>query len=355
MSPRNSWSSNLLDWYDKHKRQMPWRSDSPNPYRVWISEIMLQQTQVTTVIPYFERFMKRFPTVQELAKVEQQELLKYWEGLGYYSRARNLHKAAKLISDDYNGQLPDNYTDLLAVPGLGPYTAAAIASIAFDQAIPVVDGNVLRVFTRYWGLYDDIRKNDAKDKIRQKLQPDIKQHRAGDFNQAIMELGALVCKPKSPDCQNCPISHECYALANNKINELPFKSTKAKTPHYDVAVALIKKGNQYLLQQRPENGLLGAMWEWPGGKQLKAKSLEASLIEKVKHQNGLSIVPGKCLFQVKHAYSHFKITLHVYEVIDFNGRLKSNGISKAKWMTIKEINAIPLGKTALTVLGEIDQ
>ena len=197
------WSQRLLEWFAQYQRWMPWRHD-PRPYTVWLSEIMLQQTQVDTVIPYFERFVQAFPNVQALAAADQQEVLKLWEGLGYYSRARNLHKAAQVVVAQYGGELPPDYQELQSLPGVGPYTAAAISSIAFGQPVPVVDGNVLRTFCRFWGIDSDIRQPRLRQQLQARLEPFVAQVPAAAFNQAIMELGALLCRPKSPHCAACP-------------------------------------------------------------------------------------------------------------------------------------------------------
>ncbi|MBT5855806.1 A/G-specific adenine glycosylase, partial [bacterium] len=209
------WVSELLAWFNSEQRDMPWRDDV-QPYKTLVSEVMLQQTQVVTVIPYFNRFIDAFPTIQELANADLQQVLKLWEGLGYYSRARNLQKAAKFVCEDLQGVFPSTYKALMELPGVGPYIAAAIISIAFDTPVPVVDGNVLRVFTRYWGIDDDIRDAKVRKTLFDRLTPYIESSRdPSSFNQGIMELGALICSPKSPDCSVCPIREECYANAHS--------------------------------------------------------------------------------------------------------------------------------------------
>ena len=211
-----TWRDQLLNWFNEHQREMPWRSN-PLPYNVWVSEIMLQQTQVDTVIPYFNRFLDRFPTVHDLAKAPQDDVLKLWEGLGYYSRARNLHKAAKHVSQELNGELPSDYEGLQTILGIGPYCAAAITSIAFGNPVPVVDGNVFRVFTRFWGIYEDIKLPTTRKMLFDRLTPEIQHVNPSSFNQGIMELGALVCSPKQPKCSSCPLSSDCFALKTGVI------------------------------------------------------------------------------------------------------------------------------------------
>ena len=216
------WAKKLVDWFLINQRSMPWR-ESKSDYNTLISEFMAQQTQINTVIPYFNRWIKKFPDIETLALATEDEVLKSWEGLGYYSRARNLHKTAKKISSEYNGIIPQNENELKEFPGIGPYIASAIASIAFGEATAVVDGNVLRVITRFFGIKDDITKDQTKVKIKNRLDQIIKKVPPAEFNQGLMELGALVCKPKNPDCERCPINSICYAKNMNEINSLPVK------------------------------------------------------------------------------------------------------------------------------------
>jgi A/G-specific adenine glycosylase len=281
----------ILAWYASNKRPMPWR-DQPDPYRVWVSEIMLQQTQVATVIPYFERFVARFPHIASLAAAEQDEVLKLWEGLGYYSRARNLHKAAKLVIDEHDGQIPESFCELRKLPGLGDYTAAAVASIVYGEVIPAVDGNVLRVVARWRGLTDDIGKPATRDRIRSWLTP-FAESAPADFNQAMMELGALVCRPRQPRCLECPLQPDCNALATGRIDQLPVKARR-KPVHTRVRVAaIICKGEQVLLRQRRDDEMLGGLWGFPMADDLEALACEAH----------------KPLANVRHSYSHFHLDL----------------------------------------------
>jgi len=256
----------LLGWYDVVKRKLPWRINR-DPYRVWVSEIMLQQTRVDTVIPYYERFMARFPTVQALAEAPEEEVLKHWEGLGYYSRARNLQAGAKEVVDRFGGIVPDDAASVASLKGVGPYTAGAIMSIAFNRPEPAVDGNVMRVLSRFWLLEDDIAKPSTRVRIEKLARAIIPEGRAGDFNQALMELGALVCTPKSPGCLTCPVMERCEGRLAGKEKELPIK-TKAKPPRPEWRLGIIVAGSgehagQVLVRQRPETGLLARMWELP--------------------------------------------------------------------------------------------
>ena len=253
----------LLDWYHESCRTLPWRSD-PTPYHVWVSEIMLQQTRVAAVLEYYRRFMDALPTVEALAAVEEDVLLKLWQGLGYYNRARNLQKAAKVIVEQYGGQFPGTYGELLRLPGVGEYTAGAIASIAFGQCVPAVDGNVLRVIARITGDEGDITRPDTKKRIRTLLQDTMPAAFPGTYNQALMELGALVCLPNgAPDCEHCPVSALCTARREGLTDRIPVKAPKAPRRAESRRVYLIVYDGKVALRRRPERGLLARLWEFP--------------------------------------------------------------------------------------------
>ena len=254
-------AANLENWFAKVKRPMPWRR-RPSPYACWLSEIMMQQTTYAAVLPYYERFLKKFPTVEKLAAAKESEVLKAWEGLGYYARARNLLKAAKQI---VKGRWPRTSAEWAQVPGVGSYTAAALSSVLNGERVPVVDGNVARVFARVWKLTDDFSKLPARAKLAERLQPEIEKCRVpGDFNQAMMELGALVCTPKNPDCKRCPLARACVARQDGTQDEYPVKSKKKELPVRRVMSVIIKdaKGRVLLVQNR-EGGLLKGLWELP--------------------------------------------------------------------------------------------
>lgn len=253
----------LLTWYDNSARVLPWRSE-PTPYRVWISEIMLQQTQVATVLPYFERFMAELKDIQSLAEVSEDELFKLWEGLGYYSRARNLHRAARQVMEQFGGKLPGTKAELLTLAGIGEYTAGAIASIAFGQREAAVDGNALRVFARLWADDGDISDAKVKKRFQTLIEPWVPEDRPGDFNQSLMELGARVCLPKAaPECSQCPIAKWCQAYKLLRTHELPVKAAKKARQMQKRTVLLIMAQGQVLLQKRPARGLLAGLWEFP--------------------------------------------------------------------------------------------
>lgn len=343
------WVKSLLTWFATEQRPMPWR-ETPSAYGTWISEMMLQQTQVSTVIPYFKRFMTQFPTIDALAEADEQQVLKAWEGLGYYSRARNLHKAAKMLVRDYNSQLPEDYDELQKLPGIGPYCAAAITSIAFSNSVPVVDGNVLRVFTRFWGIFDDIRHNVVKEMLFHKLSHFVTQANPSDFNQAIMECGALICTPKQVKCNCCPISRDCFAFNNKKVDELPFKSKKPPTPHYTIAIGVVFCKGKVLIGQRKTDQMLGGLWEFPGGKQEDNEVLEQTVRRELLEECNIVVDVKHCIKVVKHAYSHFKITLHAFHCDYVSGTLESKSAEQLRWVRVDELDEYPFPKANKAVL-----
>lgn len=304
---------NLLDWYQKAKRDLPWRRTS-DPYRIWLSEIMLQQTRVDQAIPYYQRFVDRFPDVSSLAEADLDNVLKLWEGLGYYSRARNMHQAAKQIVKNHGGRFPETHQDVIALQGVGPYTAAAVMSIAFDKAYAVVDGNVTRVLCRIFGIEGDVRTAAAKKQVAVNADLFLDPSRPGDFNQAVMELGAVVCTPVKPDCSNCPLQTSCLACQHNLTAELPYKSPAKKRPHHQIAVGVVRNEmGQLLIARRPDNAMLGGLWEFPGGKQEPGESLTDTVCRELQEELGVDVTVDTEPFEViRHAYSHFTITLHAF-------------------------------------------
>jgi A/G-specific adenine glycosylase len=252
----------LIHWYSKNKRILPWR-ENIDPYRVWLSEIILQQTRVEQGLPYFNTFINTYPTVMHLALASEPEVLKLWQGLGYYSRARNLHFAAKTVAQNYNGSFPNTFNELKKLKGVGDYTAAAIASICFNEAVPVVDGNVYRFLSRYFGIDTPIDSSAGKKMFFAQAASLVPTNNAGDFNQGMMEFGALVCTPQNPDCKNCVFAETCFALRYNKVSELPVKKGKTKVLPLYLNYAHIQSVSGFYLQQRPANGVWGNMYEFP--------------------------------------------------------------------------------------------
>jgi A/G-specific adenine glycosylase len=347
-----TWESRLVDWFKANQRVMPWRS-SPQPYYVWVSEMMLQQTQVDTVIPYFTRFIKRFPTIESLATSPLDDVLKHWEGLGYYSRARNLHKAAGIVLSKHNAVLPSSYEDLQTLPGVGPYSAAAITSIAFNHPVPVVDGNVLRVFTRFWGIFENIMKQTTKKVLFHRLISSVESVNPSDFNQGIMELGALVCTPKKPKCEQCPLQCECVAFSTGQIDKLPVKDKAKPVPHYTISVGVVWDNDKVLIGKRKEDQMLGGLWEFPGGKHEEGEDFSDTCIREIKEETGLDVEIEKQYCTIKHAYSHFKITLHAFKCQLIGGLLEAKSASELKWVSLSEIDNYAFPKANKVVLSHI--
>jgi A/G-specific adenine glycosylase len=340
-----AWAADLLAWYDESARAMPWRFDH-SPYRTWISEIMLQQTQVETVIPYFERWMARFPDVAALAEADQQDVLNLWEGLGYYSRARNLHKAAQIIHAEMDDQLPKDPAALEKLPGIGPYTAAAIASIAFGKDVATVDGNIRRVFARLYDLTEPVRSPRSERTIWQLAEENLPSGRASAYNQALMDLGATICTPKTPDCEHCPVQAACQAYTLGVQAERPVKKPRKKVPHLTVTAAVIRRDGLVLLSQRPADGMLGGLWEFPGGTQEDTDTdLAACLQREIREELGVEIKVDAPFGVYKHAYTHFKITLHAF-LCEIVGKaepqpLDSDGLV---WAGLTDLMDYPMGK-----------
>jgi len=323
------WPLQLVDWFQVNQRDLPWR-ESYDPYHVWISEIMLQQTQVATVLPYFERWMTSFPSIKELADASEDEVLKHWEGLGYYSRARNLHKAAKLISE-----IPSNKKDLLALPGIGPYTAGAILSIAFQQDEPLVDGNVIRVLSR-------LSKDEANTRLKTQrfwtlAESAIPKGQAREFNQGLMELGALICTPKSPKCEECPIVQSCQAKAAGIQASLPNRGPKQAKEQIQVAIAIIEDGDKVFIQKRPSTGLMGGLWEFPGGKLEKDESTKEALHREIQEEMGIKLKEIRKFKTIKHAYTRFKVDLHCFLAKYDRGTIKLTAATEGKWVKKGEL------------------
>jgi len=256
----------LIDWFKHNKEDLPWRQ-TDDPYRIWLSEIMLQQTQIATVLPYYARFLERFPTVEALAAAPLDDVLKLWEGLGYYSRARNLHRAARMVVEEFGGEFPRTLEGLRTLPGVGPYTAGAVGSIAFGLDVPVLDGNVIRVLARLFNIEDDVRQAGTKRRLWKLAGEIVPAGRAAAWNEGLMELGQRVCVPRSPRCDVCPVRDFCEARALGVQEQRPIRSQKARTPHYDVTAGVIRDGDGHILiAQRKLDAMLGGLWEFPGGK-----------------------------------------------------------------------------------------
>lgn len=327
----------LIRWYQSHHRNLPWRS-TRDPYRIWISETMLQQTRVETVIPYYLRFLKRFPSVRQLASARLSSVLKVWEGLGYYARARHLHRAARIIQRQYRGGLPTDYDLLRQIPGVGDYTAAAIASLAFDRPTPVLDGNVRRVLARWIALREDPRSRAGEMLLRAAAEKFLARSDPGAWNQAVMELGAIICTARKPRCGACPVPQGCEAFRLGLTTEIPIRRPKGPIPHYQVTAAVIENDGKILITRRPERGLLGGLWEFPGGKQEAGESLKKALRRELQEELGIDVRVGKRICAVDHAYSHFSITLHVFRCALISDRPKAIGCAEWKWVRPSQLS-----------------
>lgn len=300
----------LLSWYERNARVLPWRSN-PKPYYVWISEIMLQQTRVEAVKDYFNRFISELPDMEALARVEEEKLLKLWEGLGYYNRARNLKKAAMMVVQEYGGQLPASYEKLLTLPGIGSYTAGAISSIAYGIPVPAVDGNVLRVTKRLSAGYEDITKESVKKEVFAALLEDMPKDRAGAFNQALMELGAMVCIPNGrPLCEKCPVSGLCLAYEQNVAMELPVKPAKKGRRIEEKTILILEYQGKYGLHKREGKGLLAGLWEFPGVE----GRFGIEKIEDILEKNGIDRYSMELLGEAKHIFSHIEWHMLGYRI-----------------------------------------
>ena len=336
-------SEALLNWYREHQRQLPWRG-ATDPYAIWISEIMLQQTRVETVIPYFQRWMERFPTVTDLASASQQAVLSAWEGLGYYSRARNLHAAAQLIVAQHAGQLPQDTAALKKLPGVGRYTAGAIASIAFGQDEPTLDGNIRRVFARLFNLEIPAQSPEGEKRLWAWAAEHLPAGNAGDYNQALMDLGATLCTPRTPDCPSCPLGAWCQAHAAGVQEQRPVLRPRPSVPHYTVTAAVIERAGQVLIARRPAKGLLGGLWEFPGGKQHSGESLSECLKREIREELDADILVGEPYGVYHHAYTHFRVTLHAFCCSLTGAEPRPLEASELRWVLPSELSSFPMGK-----------
>ena len=343
----------LLAWYQQHHRQLPWR-ESRDFYPVWVSEVMLQQTQVQSVVPYFLRFVKAFPTLEDLAGAGTQDLLRNWAGLGYYSRARNLQKAARILVKEHGGEFPRSYREALRLPGIGPYTAAAILSIAFDQPLPALDGNVVRVLSRLFCLKGDPAKSPVQGILAAAGQQLLPGRRPGDFNQALMELGATVCQPRNPHCLVCPWASHCGARKRGIQERLPEKGKRPDTHLSCQAAAVIRHRGRFLIRRRSGSRLLRDMWEFPGG-EFSGQELAASLVTYLEGEFHLKVRLGERLAVVRHAVTNRRITLTVFEACLAAPLPRSLSIPGGRWIWLSQAHRYPLTAAASRILQALTQ
>jgi len=321
----------LLHWYKENKRRLPWRETS-DPYNIWLSEIMLQQTQVSTVIDYYLEFISKFNAFEALSKANEEEILKLWEGLGYYSRARRLIPCAQKVVHEFNGAFPKTYKEALTLPGIGPYTAGAILSIAYNQKVAAVDGNVKRVYARLEGLRMDISAYNSKKKMKTIVEETLPDN-CRDFNQALMELGALICTPKNPKCEICPIKDNCVAFKDNLQGELPIKLKKIKKKSKEIYVFMIKHKGHVLLIKRPNKGLLGGLWGFPIESKVKTPDLKNHFKTLLKEKYTLDLIDFKFIQKKKHVFTHLTWHMHHYEITVS----EENFVEKGRWLKTTEL------------------
>jgi A/G-specific adenine glycosylase len=351
---RDAFRTDLLDWYDDNKRSMPWR-ETDDPYRIWVSEIMLQQTRVDTVRDYYPHFLEAFPTVEALAAADRDEVLNYWEGLGFYARARHLHEAAQTVVDEHDGTVPTTMEAIRDLKGIGPYTAAAVLSIAHDQPHAVLDGNVTRVLSRVFAVEEDATTTAAQRELRRLANDLLRADRAGDFNQAMMELGALVCTPSTPLCDRCPLQDVCRAHEAGTEEDYPITPESEPVPHHDIAVGLVFDDDQLLIQRRPDEGLLGGLWEFPGGKREDGETMETACRRELKEELGIDVAVEDLFYTLSHAYSHFKITLHAFRCHIEDGTPEAREDQPFTWVGLDELDDYAFPRANRRLIEELER
>ncbi len=348
----------LLDWWDRGHADLPWRR-TKDAYAVWVAEVMLQQTQIATVIPYYERWMTRFPTVEALAAAPLDDVLKLWEGLGYYSRARHLHAAARQLVAEHDGRLPPTTAKLMKLPGIGRYTAGAIASIAYGIATPILDGNVIRVLSRLYDVTEDVTQPRTRNRLWALAGALVPAARPGDFNEALMELGQRICTPQAPRCLICPLNNVCLARRRGTQLERPVRPPRKRTPHYDVVAAVIWRDGapapdgRFLIAQRPHDGMLGGLWEFPGGKVEPGETLPDALRREIREELALDVEPGPFLIDIAHAYTHFRITLHAFHAALRGGEPQHLGVADHAWVTLSDLERYAFAVTDRKIIAQL--
>ena len=345
--------SGLLEWYSIQGRDLPWRR-SRDPYAIWVSEIMLQQTQVKTVIPYYDRWLAQFPTLQTLASADQQQVLKLWQGLGYYARARNLHRAAQDIVSQHHGIFPTDLPTAVSLPGIGRTTAGGILSAAFDQPTPILDGNVKRVLARLVAL--SVPTSKAIAQLWQLSIALLDPAHPRDFNQAWMDLGATVCLPRSPLCDRCPWQPHGGAFHQGIQTEIPMTETRAPIPRKMIGVAVIwNDAGQILIDRRKPNGLLGGLWEFPGGKVELGETIPDCIQREIQEELGIEIEVGDRLIIIDHTYSHFHVTLNVHHCKHLSGEPQAIECDEIRWVELADLDSYPFPKANLQIIEALRQ
>ncbi|MFQ5942610.1 MAG: A/G-specific adenine glycosylase [Anaerolineales bacterium] len=347
-------SDDLFAWYADHGRDLPWRR-TRDPYAIWVSEIMLQQTRVETVLPYYKSFLKRFPNVEVLAGASQEEVLKAWEGLGYYARARSLHRAAQVVVDRFDGELPETEHDLMELPGIGHYTTDALQAIAFERDTLALEGNLRRVLTRLFDIHQDPRRPEGEREVRRLGRSVLPKGQASAFNQALMDLGALICTPRSPVCHACPLASDCRALSNGTQEQIPIRPARQPLPMRPAVAAVMYENDTVLIARRPDDRLLGGLWGFPSGFVEEGESNHVALNRVVKEQLGLEIEIKRALPPLAHTYTHFHAALRPFtcRARSSNGSLRERG--DVRWVKVIELDEVPMGKLDRMLAREIGQ
>ena len=347
-------AESLFEWYAENARNLPWRVQT-DPYAVWISEVMLQQTRVETVIPYYKRWMVRYPSVKALAEASRDEVLVQWEGLGYYQRAHHLHLAARIILAEHDGELPRQLDQLRRLPGIGPYTSAAIAAIAFNNDVIALDGNLQRVFSRLSDLTIDPRSPKGERQLLSMARGILPSGKASTFNQALMDLGATVCTPRAPTCSACPLTFFCLAFQRGSQEERPVRRSRKPPPHITAVSAVISRETEVLIGRRPEGMLLGGLWEFPGGKPEPGESLKSGLRRGLGEELGVEVELGPRLGIFKHAYTHFQVLVHAYACRLVDGEPQALEHTELRWVRPEELGEFPMGKVDRAISSTIVQ
>ena len=343
----------LLAWYDAHRRDLPWRR-THDPYRIWLAETMLQQTRVETAIPYYRRFLRRFPTPKTLADASIDDVLTLWAGLGYYRRARNLHAAAQRIVADHAGRVPDDPQALRALPGVGRYTAGAILSIAFGRAAPAVDGNVTRVLCRLFAIASNAKAGPTQKRLWTLAERLVPAERPGHFNQALMDFGATLCTPTRPACGVCPVRDLCRAFGAGRQLDLPRLPRARPIPHYDVPIGLIWRRGRLLIAKRRPDVMLGGLWEFPGGKPRDGETLPEALRREIAEEVALHATVRGHFLSCRHAYSHFRITLHAYHCTAPRGRPRPLASDAVRWVTVPQLADYPFPSGSARIIRRLE-
>jgi A/G-specific adenine glycosylase len=331
----------LLSWFDRNRRVLPWRKDR-DPYHIWVSEIMLQQTQVATVIPFYTRFLEAFPSIPALAAAELQDVLRLWEGLGYYRRARNLHAAAQRLVRESAGCIPNDPSLMRGLPGIGRYTLGAILSQAYDARLPVVEANSQRVLSRLFGWRDDPRGGPARRRLWQTAEALLPKRRVGDFNQALMELGALVCTPLAPRCPACPVARHCAARRLGVQEEIPARAARPETVRHEEVAVIVRRGTRVLLLQRPDEGRWASLWEFPHGAEEAGETHERAAVRLAQQLAGIAVKMGPELLTLRHSVTHHRITLVCFEADYRSGRFQSSFYRAGNWLEPGQLAAYPV-------------